>query len=75
MKKLFLPLMIIAVFVAFYEQNKPQPNQFISIGCIVVFMFGIMRLMSKVPSKNHNEDENFVKNDYKIEDKTINKEK
>lgn len=75
MKKLFLPLMIIAAFVAFNEQNKPQPNQYISIGCIVVFMFGMMRLMSKVPSKNHNEEESFVKSDYKIEDKSTNKEK
>ena len=70
MKKLFLPLMIIAAFFAFYEQSKPHPNQIISVGCMVVFMFGLMRLMSKVPSKNHEEEGHFVKSDYTIEEES-----
>lgn len=64
--------MIVAIFFAFYEQSKVQPNRYITLISIAVFMFGLSRLMSKVPSKNHDEDENFVKSDgdksFKIED-------
>ena len=49
--------MIVAIFFAFYEQNKTQPNQYITLISIAVFMFGLSRLMSKVPSKNTDEDE------------------
>lgn len=51
MKKLLLPIMAIAIFVAFYEYSKPQPNLYIVIITIVIFMFGMIKLMNKVPSK------------------------
>lgn len=51
MKKLLIPILIIAFYFAFTEQNKSQPNIFITVGAVVVFMFGIMKLMAKVPSK------------------------
>ena len=73
MKKLFFPLMIVAAFMAFYEQGKSQPNKYITIISIAVFMLGLMQLMSKVPSKKNEEEESFVKsdrgNDFKIEEK------
>lgn len=66
--------MIVAIFFAFYEQSKVQPNRYITLISIAVFMFGLSRLMSKVPSKNQDEEENFVKSDdkkpFKIEDKS-----
>ena len=43
--------MAIAIFFAFYEYSKPNPNMYIVIITIVVFMLGMMKLMSKVPSK------------------------
>lgn len=51
MKKLLIPIMAIAIFFAFYEQSKEVPNIYITIISMVVFMFGMVKLMSKVPSK------------------------
>lgn len=53
---LFTVIPFACAFLALYEQSKPTPNKYIMVGGIVVFMLGIMRLMSKVPSK-HNRDE------------------
>ena len=54
MKKLFIPIMIIAGGAALYEQSKASPNIYIMIGAIILFMYGMMRLTSKVPSKTEN---------------------
>jgi hypothetical protein len=83
MKKLFLPLLLVAIFFAFYEQSKPNPNRYIIIISIAIFMFGMMQLMSKVPSKNEVEEEQdfdekheeeVTQSDYKIEEKNNKKE-
>lgn len=57
MRKLYIPIMIIAVGVALYEQSKSSPNIYIMIGAIVIFMYGMMRLTAKVPSKNEENTE------------------
>ena len=44
--------MIAAIFIAFYEQSKEDSNPYIMIAAFVIFMFGMMRLSSKTPSKN-----------------------
>jgi len=49
--------MFAAAFVALYEQSKPQPNMLIMVAGIIVFMLGLMRLMSKVPGKNDRKQE------------------
>lgn len=59
-KKLYIPIMIIAVGTALYEQSKSSPNIYIMIGAIVIFMYGMMRLTAKVPSKNQ---DNFEEDD------------
>ena len=59
MKKFLIPLLIIAGFLAVYEQTKAKPNLYISCAAFVVLMFSIMQLSSKVKSKNdQNEEEN-----------------
>jgi uncharacterized membrane protein YoaK (UPF0700 family) len=59
MKKLFIPMMVIAICVALYEQNKSDKNIYIIVIAIVFFMFGMMKLSAKTPSKNQdNDDEN-----------------
>jgi lipopolysaccharide export LptBFGC system permease protein LptF len=59
MKKLFIPMMVIAICVALYEQNKSDKNVYIIVIAIVFFMFGMMKLSAKTPSKNQdNDDEN-----------------
>ncbi|PZR21391.1 MAG: hypothetical protein DI539_08110 [Flavobacterium psychrophilum] len=57
MKTIYIVLFFAAAFVALFEQSKAKPNMIIMIGCIVIFMYGMMKLMSKVPSK-HQRDEN-----------------
>ena len=60
MKKLLLPIMIIAILIAFYEQQKTASNVYITVGAVAIFMYGMMRLSAKTPSKNQDkEDDNF----------------
>lgn len=61
MKKVFIPIMFIAILVALYEQSKDNANIYIQCVAIVIFMYGMMRLTAKVPSKNQEnleEDDN-----------------
>jgi uncharacterized membrane protein YoaK (UPF0700 family) len=59
MKKFLIPMMIVAIIVAFYEQVSAEKNTYIMIIAIVIFMMGMMQLSAKVPSKNQDkEDEN-----------------
>mgnify|MGYP000980886644 CR=1 FL=1 len=57
MKTIYIILLFAAAFVALFEQSKEHPNKIIMVGAIVLFMIGLMRLMSKVPSKNQNKEE------------------
>ena len=60
MKKLLLPIMIIAILIAFYEQSLEKKNVYISVVAIAVFMFGMMKLSAKTPSKNQDKEEDNV---------------
>jgi len=53
MKTIYILVMFAAAFVALYEQSLGQAkNLYIMVAAILMFMAGLMRLMSKVPSKN-----------------------
>ena len=58
MKTIFIILMFAAAFIALFEQSKEQPNNIIMVIAMIVFIIGLMRLMSKVPSKNQKENDN-----------------
>ncbi len=61
MKKIFFPIiMLCAIIIALHEQSKDSKNVFIMIASIVVFFYGMMRLSSKTPSKNQDEENNDV---------------
>ena len=60
MKKLLLPIMIIAILFAFYEQSLEKKNVYISVVAIAVFMFGMMKLSAKTPSKNQDKEDDNV---------------
>ncbi|MGL2963490.1 hypothetical protein ACSVH2_06685 [Flavobacterium sp. RSB2_4_14] len=62
MKKLLLPLMILAIAVGLYEQSNDKPNLYIMSIAIVIFMYGMMKLSAKTPSK-HTETEEEQDND------------
>lgn len=52
--------MILAIGVALYEQVSEEKNIYIMIIAIVVFMYGMMQLSAKTPSKNQEKDEQDV---------------
>ena len=59
MKKIILPLMLLAFAVAFWNQKNEKPNVIITVIAVVIFMYGMMQLSAKTPSKNQDkEDEN-----------------
>ena len=60
MKKIVIPILILAILVVLYEQRSAQKNVYIMVIAIVVFMFGMMRLSSKTPSKNQEKEEGNV---------------
>jgi uncharacterized membrane protein YoaK (UPF0700 family) len=60
MKKIVILIMIIAISVAFYEQVSPDKNVYVTVIAIVVFMYGMMQLSAKTPSKNQDKEEEDV---------------
>jgi nitrate/nitrite transporter NarK len=59
MKKIIIPIMVVAIIIALNEQVSAEKNVYIMVIAIVVFMMGMMQLSAKTPSKNQEkEDEN-----------------
>lgn len=61
MKTFKILIMILAISVALYEQVSAEKNIYITVVAIVVFMFGMMQLSAKTPSKNQDKEEEDVK--------------
>ena len=58
MKQFLYILLFAAVgILGMIEQSKPAPNRIIMIGAMAVFMFGLYKLMKKIPSKKEDEDD------------------
>lgn len=60
MKAFKILIMILAISVALYEQVSEEKNIYIMIIAIVVFMYGMMQLSAKTPSKNQDKEEQHV---------------
>jgi uncharacterized membrane protein YoaK (UPF0700 family) len=60
MKKIMIPLMVIAIGIALYEQTSNEKNIYVMVIAMVVFMMGMMQLSSKTPSKNQDKEEDHV---------------
>ena len=60
MKKFIIPIMVVAITVAFYEQVSAEKNVYIMVIAIVVFMIGMMQLSAKTPSKNQDKEDKNV---------------
>lgn len=54
MKKLLIPAIIIAAGFLLYEQSKAQPNVYLSVASIAIFMFLLFKLNTRIPHKNNN---------------------
>ena len=57
MKKLLFPIMILAILVAFYIPKIGKLNVIFTTIAVVIFMFGMMKLSAKTPSKNQDDDD------------------
>lgn len=52
--------MVLAIGTAFYEQTSEDKNVYVMVVAVVIFMMGMMRLSSKTPSKNQDNNEDDV---------------
>ena len=57
MKTIYILLFFIMGAWGLYEQTQPEPNIWIQIVAVIIFFYGMMKLMSKVPGKNEGEEE------------------
>lgn len=53
-------MMLVAILIAFYEQQKTASNVYFTVGAVAIFMYGMMRLSAKTPSKNQDKNEDNV---------------
>ena len=60
MKKLLSPIVIIAFIVAFYIPKTGKLNIIFTAIAVAIFMFGMMRLSAKTPSKNKEDDDTTI---------------
>ena len=60
MRKFIIPIMVIAITVALYEQVSAEKNVYIMVIAIVIFMMGMMQLSAKTPSKNQDKENDNV---------------
>ena len=52
MRKFIIPIMVVAILVALFQQVSAEKNVYVMVIAIVVFMMGMMQLSAKTPSKN-----------------------
>ena len=57
MRKFIIPIMVVAITVALYEQVSAEKNVYIMVIAIIVFMMGMMQLSAKTPSKNQDKED------------------
>lgn len=60
MKKFLIPIMVFAITIALYEQSNEQANVYIIVIAIIIFMYGMIKLSAKTPSKNQEKEEHDV---------------
>ncbi|UUC45403.1 hypothetical protein [Flavobacterium cerinum] len=60
MKTIYIVLFFGMGAWALYEQTQPNPNIWVQIVAVVIFFYGMMKLMEKVPGKNQEEEERDV---------------
>lgn len=60
MKTIFIIVMFGMGGWGLYEQTQPHPNIWIQVIAVVIFFYGMMRLMAKVPSENQEREEEDV---------------
>jgi hypothetical protein len=58
MKQFLYILLFAAVGIfAMIEQSKSNPNQYLMIAAMAIFMYGLFQLMKKIPSKKDEDND------------------
>lgn len=60
MKTIYVVLIFGMMGWAFYERTKPNPNVIIQAIGVLVFFYGMMKLMAKVSSNTNDKEEKDV---------------
>lgn len=60
MKKFAVPMVLIGIIIVVVEQSREVPNLILRIFGIGFFMFGMMQLSAKTPSKNQDKDDDNI---------------
>ncbi|GIZ10458.1 hypothetical protein [Flavobacterium sp. UMI-01] len=60
MKILKIVLLVLAVLLLLLGQMSAEKMIYVKVGAFVVFMYGMMRLSAKTPSKNKNKENNGI---------------
>ena len=60
MRKFIIPIMVVAILVALFEQVSAEKNVYVMVIAIVIFMMGMMQLSAKTPSKNQDKEDKNV---------------
>ena len=60
MKKFLIPIIILILLAAVFHNFIPIPKVYITCMGVVVFMYLMMRLSSRIPSKDEENQENDV---------------
>jgi hypothetical protein len=60
MKTFKIIIMVLAISIALYEQVSEQKNIYVTVIAMAVFMYGMMQLSAKTPSKNQEKEEQDV---------------
>jgi len=60
MKKLLIPIVIFAFIVAFYIPKIGKLNLIFTVIAVAIFMYGMMKLSAKIPSKNKEDDDTTI---------------
>lgn len=60
MKKFLIPIIILVLLAAVFHNFIPIPNVYITCMGVVVFMYLMMKLSSRIPSKDEENQENDV---------------
>ncbi|WP_418262645.1 hypothetical protein [Flavobacterium faecale] len=57
MKVIKIVILILAILVLLVGQMSTDQMIYLKVGAIIIFMYGMMRLSAKTPSKKQNKEE------------------
>lgn len=60
MKKFVISILLVAIIAVLYGQVNAEKKIYVLVIAVVIFMFGMMKLSAKTPSKNQDKEDKNV---------------